>query len=1083
MKFNHFIGRVIQVIESVDKFDACSEQVVNIDKYFQNNYGLNCYICSKHIHPEVHLKNYINIENLEVNENDIIIFHFSAFSEWCASRVIASEAVKVILYHNITPHNFFLKGSELYNLCKKGREQLKDILSVFDYAVGDSEYNLKELRELGFPESKMFLLPIVIDQNKFLSDSSHNIVDRKNHIISLGRICENKCQVELIKAFSESNYNGILYLVGGYNKTSEYGIKVANAIRDLDLSDRVILTGKISQEELNKLLAQSDALISRSEHEGFCVPLIEASVMGVPVIALAKAAVGEVLGDSPGLYHDDNGLHSFFDKLPLSDEIHDEIVTHQYSNLRRYTEQSWLNHADCFLNAVIGSSKRFNNVSIVICTYNRADYLERALDYLTRQYSSNFEVIVVNGPSTDNTADVLEKWKERIKVATNPKANLSISRNMGIELSSGDLIAFIDDDAIPFYDWVTQLISGFNARHQLTAGLGGPTYFSGTLDFQAIDISVDHFGDGIVNPPLSIQNSPNYKRSLLGTNSAFRADYLREIGGFDEEYDYYLDESDVCFRLNKAGYKNCHHNSLYLRHEFAQSSNRINKYKYNYYSIVKNTAYFALNFADGSDDEILDQVKSRIQRSRVDYIKLGVSEGVLSSQEGVGLVNDVWRGFSDGKKHFQMPKRLLNCRSAHPLFKKFNKCSHDLIQKHIVIVSSEFPPFTKAGGVGTLYYNLASELLIMGHKVTVISKGSCDDVVNKGNFTIHFLEDKRSFQFKSGSTIIDTNLDWSMKVANRVAEINESDKVDIVDSCVWDCETFALSRLKEKLAIKLVTRLVTPFAVANQSNGWGIDGLELSSIMELELMLVTSSDAVIPISESILNTFKSTYELPEIDTIKKVEAGIAYWPTYDVSQGYNDLKGINGIDALSESFKVLFLGRLEKRKGIDVLLRSAGLYKSKYPNDDISFVVAGKDLIGVENFIKENKLEHIGSSLRLLGEVDLWSRDKLYSFADSIVFPSRYESFGLVPLEAFVHGKPVIASNAGAIPEVVQDGISGLLFDDGNVEQLCDRIKSLYDDRALISKLSAGAFARIRELSSVEMAKKTEKLYQKLLEI
>ena len=88
-------------------------------------------------------------------------------------------------------------------------------------------------------------------------------------------------------------------------------------------------------------------------------------------------------------------------------------------------------------------------VSIVICTYNRADFLKRTLKSLQYQIYKNFEVIVVNGPSTDGTKDILEQYKGIVKIAVNPKTNLSISRNMGIRMSAGDIVAFIDDDAIP----------------------------------------------------------------------------------------------------------------------------------------------------------------------------------------------------------------------------------------------------------------------------------------------------------------------------------------------------------------------------------------------------------------------------------------------------------------------------------------------------------------------------------------------------------------------------------------------------------------------------------------------------------
>ena len=98
-----------------------------------------------------------------------------------------------------------------------------------------------------------------------------------------------------------------------------------------------------------------------------------------------------------------------------------------------------------------------------------------------------------------------------------------------------------------------------------------------------------------------------------------------------------------------------------------------------------------------------------------------------------------------------------------------------------------------------------------------------------------------------------------------------------------------------------------------------------------------------------------------------------------------------------------------------------------------------------------------------------------------MIFPSRYESFGLVPLEAFVHGKPVIASNSGAIPEVVIDNYCGLLFEDGNSQALADKIALLNSDDREVARLSEGAFLRVRQLSSYNSAKESIDLYNTLV--
>ena len=93
--------------------------------------------------------------------------------------------------------------------------------------------------------------------------------------------------------------------------------------------------------------------------------------------------------------------------------------------------------------------------SIIVNTYNRGEYLADTLLSLSELDYENYEVIVVNGPSTDNTQDVLSHWKDIVKIGKCPEANLSMSRNIGIQMASGDIVAFIDDDAAPPLSYLT----------------------------------------------------------------------------------------------------------------------------------------------------------------------------------------------------------------------------------------------------------------------------------------------------------------------------------------------------------------------------------------------------------------------------------------------------------------------------------------------------------------------------------------------------------------------------------------------------------------------------------------------------
>lgn len=263
-------------------------------------------------------------------------------------------------------------------------------------------------------------------------------------------------------------------------------------------------------------------------------------------------------------------------------------------------------------NIVLNYLEKSIFVSIVICTYNRAKYLERCIESLKKQTHTNFEIIVVNGPSTDETNQVLMKDPE-IKLVKQKELNgLSFARNLGIEKSSGEIIAFIDDDAIADENWIKYLVEGYT--DESIGGVGGPVFdITGKwYQFKNGYISKAGIPSFIIEQDLNF-NDPKgeFFNYIMGTNSSFRKSILYEVELFDEKIKYYIDETDVCVRVIKSGYKIKHIDNAIVFHEMTEGHNRKSPGDLNWHEIIKNVIYFSLkNFGNEFSSYTFRPIKS-----------------------------------------------------------------------------------------------------------------------------------------------------------------------------------------------------------------------------------------------------------------------------------------------------------------------------------------------------------------------------------------------------------------------------------------------------------------------------------------
>jgi glycosyltransferase involved in cell wall biosynthesis len=245
------------------------------------------------------------------SRGDVTIFHFALPSPMTEAFRRLDAGRRVLQYHNITPAAFFADyAPELFRLAAIGRQELASLVGHVDLALGDSEFNRRELEDLGFAPTGV--LPIAVDTGRITNAPRRPALetilgDGLINILFVGRIVPNKRiddhirLAEFYKRYVDSYYRFIF--VGRYDGVPAYYAQVRALIAEYRmLPDRFWFTGAVPDEDLGAFYRWADAYVSLSEHEGFCVPLVEAMAADVPVLAYAAGAVPETLGGSGLLF-------------------------------------------------------------------------------------------------------------------------------------------------------------------------------------------------------------------------------------------------------------------------------------------------------------------------------------------------------------------------------------------------------------------------------------------------------------------------------------------------------------------------------------------------------------------------------------------------------------------------------------------------------------------------------------------------------------------------------------------------------------------------------------------------------------
>ncbi len=355
----------------------------------------------------------------------------------------------------------------------------------------------------------------------------------------------------------------------------------------------------------------------------------------------------------------------------------------------------------------------------------------------------------------------------------------------------------------------------------------------------------------------------------------------------------------------------------------------------------------------------------------------------------------------------------------------------------LCFLSATIPP-THSGGIGRFVHDLGLGLSRRGHEVHVITRADHEASVDlEDGLWIHRVTPVPSGAWRDYFRLRDRRplLDWDLRglLDNALAgycevlKIRRPRSVDVIEVPIWDLEgMYCLMDRSLPTVLSLHTSLgimatATPEAFQRPVHRW-VTELEAESLRRTRFFHASS--------RAVVEEYERVYSLAlPPQRVEVIPLGLPDHSAQYIARGGEG------------TLRILFVGRLEHRKGIDVLLDAIPkVVPRKRP---IEYIIVGDPGVPapsgggcMERFIERQDRLPENIKVAFAGRVSESSLYPFYADCDIFVAPSRFESFGLVFLEAMMFGKPVVGCDAGGMPEVIEDGVSGYLAKPGDVDSL-----------------------------------------------
>lgn len=290
-----------QLVHTLSYGDAISTEVLALERALREA-GRESSIYALHEHPNLRGRSRPFSEMESVEGADLIL-HYSIGSPLNDLYLNWQRGRRLVIYHNITPAKWFRGvNARVARDIERGFDELPKIIAVSDLRIADSEFNASELEGMGYSS---IVLDLPVDPSRWdrpRNEGIYSIVSQSPgiHVLHVGRLAPNKCIEDILKTFHFLQHyidrNSTLWLVGIDTDTELYSFSLRRLAAELSIDQSVRFVGCLSDEEVRSLYESCSVYLCMSEHEGFCLPLIEAMHFGLPVIAFGSGAVPATVG-------------------------------------------------------------------------------------------------------------------------------------------------------------------------------------------------------------------------------------------------------------------------------------------------------------------------------------------------------------------------------------------------------------------------------------------------------------------------------------------------------------------------------------------------------------------------------------------------------------------------------------------------------------------------------------------------------------------------------------------------------------------------------------------------------------------